>query len=56
MFSIVGVAAAIAAEQSGAAPIRDRHGRSGAVQRRGWHDRYHGGAARDLDRIFAPLH
>ena len=56
MLSIVGVTAAIAAERSSAAPIRNGDGRSGAVQRRGWSSRYRGGAARDLDRIFTPLH
>lgn len=56
MLSIVGVVAAIAAEQSGMAPIRNGNGRSGAVQRRCWRGCYRSGAARDLDWIFAPLH
>lgn len=46
MLSIAGFAAAIAAERSGAAPIRDGDGHSGAVQRCGWRDHYCGGAWR----------
>ena len=42
--SIAAVAVAIAAEQSGASPIRDRHLYSGAVSFRGWSGRYRGGA------------